>query len=69
MYTVSGCSVDVAKAFGAVVKVEGRVQRERVGFGTVVVLGSHHHNLSNVLECFIQSDYARGLVAVVVGDQ
>ncbi len=69
MHAVGGRAVDVAKAIGRRVHIQRRMQRQRIRFGAVVVLGRHHLHLGQILERFIQRDDARRLVTVVVGDE
>jgi hypothetical protein len=69
VHAVRRRAVDIAKAVGRAVHVERRMQGQRIGLGAVVVLGSDHLNLGNVLERFMERHDARCLVAVVVGDQ
>ncbi|MCY1536103.1 hypothetical protein D9M68_715450 [compost metagenome] len=45
------------------------MQRQRIRFGAVVVLGRHHLHLGQILERFVQRHDAGRLVTVVVGDE
>ncbi len=69
VHAVGGGAVHVAEAVGRLVDVQGRMQRERVGLGTVVVLGSHHVDIDagDLAQCGMERHDARRLVAVIVG--
>ena len=71
MHTVGRRSVHITEAVVGLVHIQRRVQGQRIGLGTVVVLGRDDFNLHPVegFQGIVQRHDARSLVAVVVGDQ
>ena len=66
MHAVRRGSVNVPEAIGALVNIQRRMQGQRIGFGTIVVLRRNHLDVSMCFEGLIQCHDARGLIAIII---
>jgi hypothetical protein len=69
MNTVSGGASDVLETILSLPDIDGGIEGQGIGFGTVVVFWCDDLNLSHGFQRLVQGDNAWGQISVVIGNQ
>ena len=69
MYTIGRRAIDVLKTISRLMHIQRRMHGQCIRFRAIVVLRRNDAHIGHIVQSFVQSFYAWGLVAIVVTNQ